>query len=85
MNGGKGPLWPEYFHNWADEELQNVAIKLGCFWQRRDLIHYHQHSLREPGGQWLPHQQGFNADYGKKKPLFAQRKAAGLPGQEVIA
>ncbi len=85
VNGGKGPLWPEYFHNWADEELQNVAIKLGCFWQRRDLIHYHNHSLRMQGGKWLPHQQGFNADYMKMEPLFRKRQAAGFPGHEVIA
>ncbi len=84
VNGGRGPFWPEYFHNWCDQEVQEVAIKLGVFWQRRDLIHYHNHSRRQ-GGPWLEHQKGFDADYVKMKPLFEKRKAAGWPGHEAIA
>lgn len=83
-NQGRGPLWPEYFHNWADEELQLVATKLGCFWQRPDIIHYHEHAMRKPGGKWQSHQSGFSADYRKHEPLFRQRKAAGFPGSEPL-
>jgi len=83
INQGNGPLWPEYFHNWVDEELQNVAIKYGCFWQRRDLTHYHNHCVRTTG-QWAPHLAGATADYHKFEPLFRARKAAGFPGSEPL-
>lgn len=46
MNGGAGPLWPEYTHCFEDEELQNVAQKLGVFWQRPELTHLHHHWMR---------------------------------------
>jgi len=83
INQGQGPLWHEYHHNWADEELQNVAIKYGCFWQRRDLIHYHDHARRK-GGQWKEHQRGFDSDYTRMKPLFEARKGYGFPGSEPL-
>jgi hypothetical protein len=82
INQGEGPFWREYRHNWADEELQLVAQKLGVLWQRPDLIHLHRHSLRHPGGQWAPHQQGFSRDYREFQPLFNARKAAGFPGSQ---
>lgn len=79
INGGQGPLWHEYRHNWADEELQCVAQSLGVLWQRRDLIHYHAHSMRLRG-KWDPHQHWFGADYREKRALFEQRKKMGFPG-----
>lgn len=84
INQGEGPLWREYHHNWADEELQCVAKSLGILWQRRDLIHYHEHSRRKIGGQWLDFQQGFDADYKRMEPVFRARKAAGFPGSEPL-
>jgi len=83
INQGQGPLWMEYHHNWADEELQNVAIKYGCFWQRRDLTHYHNHARRK-GGQWKEHQRGFDSDYTRMKPLFDARKKMNFPGSEPL-
>lgn len=44
--GGKGPLWPEFFHMFVDEHLQRAAQKLGILWQRPDLIHLHRHFMR---------------------------------------
>lgn len=84
INQGHGPLWAEYFHNFEDEELQGVALKNGCLWQRRDLIHYHDHSRRAAGGQWKPHQSGYDADYRRTEPIFRARKAAGFPGSEAL-
>ena len=84
INQGEGPFWNGYRHNWADEELQNVAIKLGILWQRPDLIHLHNHTLRHPGGRLAPHQQGFARDYTTYKPLFKARQAAGFPGSEPL-
>ena len=83
INGGKGPWWPEYRHNWADEELQCVAKSLGVLWQRRDLTHYHDHARRN-GGKWQEHQRWFDADYTRMKPLFDQRKRDGFPGSQPL-
>ncbi len=83
INQGNGPLWPEYFHNWADEELQCVATELGVFWQRPDLTHYHDNPMRH-GKPRAPHLKGVDADYHAKKPLFDSRKAAGFPGSEPL-
>ncbi len=83
INGGAGPWWPEYQHNWADEEMQNVALSLGVLWQRRDLTHYHDHARRK-GGPWQAHQKHFDADYTRMKPLFEKRKAAGFPGSDPV-
>ena len=92
VNGGLGPLNEAYFHNFADEELQCVARKLGVLWQRRDLIHYHQHWARTSRGDrenepaWA---KAINdpklSDWERSKTLFAERKAAGFPGYEPLA
>ena len=85
MYGGVGPLWEGYWHNWEDEELKCVAEKLGVYWTRRDLIHFHDHPLRKAGGQWPEHLKGASADYEKMKPVFEERKRLGFPGHEPIA
>jgi hypothetical protein len=43
INQGKGPLWPEFQHMHVDEALRAVAVKLGVYWERPDLIHFHNH------------------------------------------
>jgi hypothetical protein len=43
INQGKGPLWPEFQHMHVDECLRAVAVKLGVYWERPDLIHFHNH------------------------------------------
>ncbi len=48
-NGGLGPLWPKFYHCFADETLQCVAQQLGVFWQRPDLTHMHNNWARKPG------------------------------------
>lgn len=50
-NQGKGPLWPEFFHMFADEALQQTAIALDVFWQREDLTHLHNHWGRPREGE----------------------------------
>jgi len=46
MYGGAGPLFGNYFHNWADNELYWVARGLDALWERPDLSHYHDHFTR---------------------------------------
>ncbi len=91
--GGKGPMWHEYFHMFNDQELQEVAIKLGVFWQRPDLIQLHRHWGRGPENgigsaakmpEFLRTANGPD-NWRRMKGIFEARKAAGFPGSEVIA
>ena len=87
VNQGKGPFWPEYQHMFADEELQNVAQRMGVLWQRRDLTHHHEHPRRD-GVARTPDFAGeiySSAHWQASKLLFDSRKAAGFPGSECIA
>lgn len=84
LYGGNGPWFDEWWHNWADQELQEVCIRLGIFLQRPDLCHFHDHCLRYPGGKWAPHLQHVSADYTRMKPLFEKRRAEGFPGSEPL-
>jgi hypothetical protein len=84
INGGIGPYWPEYRHNWLDEEIMLVAQRLGVFWQRPDLIHFHDHCMRYPGGKWAPHLQWVSEDYRRMKPIFEARKRMGFPGSNPL-
>ena len=90
MYGGKGPYWPGYTHQFVDQELQEVAIKMGVFWQRRDLTHYHAHALRTEGIEIGPRkplpafliEANSKAHWEKYSALFKEREVAGFPGHE---
>jgi hypothetical protein len=87
--GGKGLWWPEYFHMYADEEMFNIATKLGVLWQRPDLIHYHKHWGRKAGAtkQDCPAflQRANSPEHWREaKALFERRRAAGFPGHEPL-
>ena len=43
---GAGPLWAGYHHNFVDNDIQEVATKLGLFWQNPEFRQIHQHWLR---------------------------------------
>jgi hypothetical protein len=100
MYHGSGPLYNGYYHNFADEELQNVARKLGVFRQRRDLNQEHRHwAQKQPKSathtglagdvrnmpEWA---RKINdpklSDWERSKALFAKRKANGFPGHEPL-
>lgn len=90
VNQGRGPLWPEYFHMFVDEELQAVAEKLGILWQRPDLTQIHHHWGRKPGASRESIPDFLKAvnkkeHWDKYKALFLERQAAGFPGSELIA
>lgn len=100
MYHGSGPMYNGYYHNFADEELQNVARKLGVFWQRRDLVQWHRHwAAARPKSATHTGLSGDvrnmpawaekindpkQSDWDKSKALFAKRKAAGFPGHEPL-
>ena len=88
MYGGAGPLWNGWFHNFADEELQDVSLKQGVFWQRPDIIHEHRHwaykrGSREDCPEWAERIHTPQR-WGKDKALFDRRKVAGFPGHEPL-
>lgn len=92
VNQGRGPLWPDYFHCFADEELQHVATRLGVLWQRPDLVHLHKHWGRGPdntigNAASMPaflKRANSSEEWKKAKALFTQRKAAGFPGSNPL-
>lgn len=84
MYGGEGPLWSGWQHCYVDEELQNVAKRLGVLWQRQDLVHKHNHWQRVDGVEPM-HLKDKNPTLHTDRPLFLQRQAAGFPGHEPIA
>jgi len=93
MYGGQGPLFPGYRHMFVDEEAQEVAIKMGVFWQRRDLVQKHRHWGRGATDKTIvthpripPHLEQWNTPehWRQAKLLFESRKAAAFPGHEPI-
>ena len=86
-NGGVGPLWPEYTHCFVDNEIMDVAQRLGVFWQRRDLAHMHQHWARPEIKGQMPHflaEANSVGHWNRFKALYDQRRAAGFPGHEPL-
>lgn len=96
MYGGAGPLYPGYRHMFVDEEAQEVATKMGVFWQRRELTQRHNHWGRGETDQTViemkpgtipPHLEQWNTTkhWQESKAFFLSRKAAGFPGHAPIA
>ena len=87
--GGKGPLWPEYTHCFADEEWQLVAQRYGVFWQRPDLSQHHENWARARGNPAdrpaFLDEANSPEHWRKYQALFNQRKADGFPGSELLA
>jgi hypothetical protein len=93
MYQGNGPLFSGYKHMYVDEEAQEVALRMGVFWQRRDLIQRHNHWGRGENDKSLvrdpvlpPHLLKWNTKehWDESKKLFLERRAAGFPGHEPL-
>lgn len=86
--GGRGPTWPDYHQFFADEEVQQVALRLGVFWQRPDLTQLHLHWSRTDGTPGVdpraPYQKA-NSDrwWQVDKALFELRRSLGWPSHQV--
>lgn len=83
--GGNGPFYEGYRHCFLDNELQDVAKMLGCFWQRPDLTHRHEHWSwsGKPMPEFL-RDANSAAHWAKYQGLYLSRKAAGFPGHELL-
>jgi hypothetical protein len=92
MYQGKGPMFEGYLHMFGDEELQNVAQRLGVLWQRRDLTHLHKHYFRTEkgavdfGAPIPPHMIEWNSrkHWIDSQALFNSRRVFGFPGHEPL-
>jgi hypothetical protein len=86
MYGGNGPMHDAYTHMGVDEELQAVASLLGVLWQRRELIHQHEHWGRQPGGRAPEFLRDANspAHWNRYKAIFEGRRSLGFPGHEPL-
>lgn len=78
--GGRGPLWPEYRHNWADHELRWVARGLDVLFDRPDVCQRHEHFTKsgEPApAHW---EASVAANDRHDVELFIARLWRGFPG-----
>lgn len=75
--GGRGPLWPEFRHQFVDEALQVYAQSLGVFLQRPDLTHYHAHAQRDGKSRPAPHMAEWNSQkhWQESKAIFERLKS----------
>lgn len=78
-NGGRGAFWPEYQHFFCTAELQIVTTKLGKFWQRPDIIQYHDHFIRNGSAMTDYQERARSGPWSKDQQLFERRKEMGFP------
>lgn len=84
MYGGRGVMFPEYRHNWADNEVYWLARCGGALWERPDLTQHHEHFSREKGSEpayWSASAREFDR---LDAELFVSRAWAGFPGHESV-
>jgi hypothetical protein len=80
INQGQGPGWEEYYHYYWDRELQEVAKKLGVFWQRPDLKQEHRHWSRLGNSSMPEHLTEPTKRLEQDKALYESRLKLGFPG-----
>jgi hypothetical protein len=81
INQGKGPMWEEYWHMWADTELYQVATKYNCLWIRGDLKQYHEHRLR---GTHKFHPTIPSGNTKQAEKIYRDRKSNNFPNSEPL-
>jgi hypothetical protein len=81
INGGKGPVWPEYRHYFDDTELGCVADALGVLWRRPEYGQRHDHWTLK-GNERPAHLAQAGEGWARARALFKERQAAGFPGSE---
>lgn len=80
---GMGPWWRMYHHFFGDEELKNVAERLGVLWQRKDLTHFHHHHSRY--GESCALHGAIQPYWEQDEALFRRRQSENFPGHQPLA
>lgn len=79
--GGRHPTCELYAHFYADQEVMEVAERLGVLWWRPELTQLHRH-WSFGHGQIAPHQEANQRHWDFDRKLFFERKAQGFPGSD---
>lgn len=84
--GGRGPYCEEYFQLFEDQELHDVASRLGVLWMRRDLMHFHHHWRRARGDDAAPpaYLEASLRRESESRAIYERRRAAGFPGSAAL-
>lgn len=82
--GGSGAMSSDYFHFYSDEELFEVATKLGVLSMRPDYQQFHKHWSWGHGKQTSYQKKNSEGHWEKDKATFMKRKALGFPGSEPL-
>lgn len=83
--GGNGPFSTRYFQYYGDEELRNVAEAQQVLWQRKDLVQYHHHYIRQDGPKKTDYQaKNENLYFKKDGEVFKSRKERGFPDASAL-
>jgi len=78
---GNGPYWEGYFHYFSDQEIQEAAILMDAFQQRKNISQYHDHWQRGKDGR-PSHLDTALANHKEDKRMFNLRQSNKFPGHE---
>lgn len=76
---GRGPYYSGYQQFFGDQELMNVAQRMGKLWMHTGLTQRHEHWLR-PGIAKLDYQTANDRFWDQDKATYYWRKSQGFPG-----
>lgn len=86
MYGGNGPLFAGYHHNFVDNELQEVAVRMGVLWQRPDLCQKHNNWMWTTKVRPAFLDKAYSQpEWDKAQGLFFSRRAQNFPGHEPLS
>lgn len=81
---GQGPLYPGYHHVYVDQELYEVANRLELYWERPDIVQFHDTWKISPERYRPEHLTHIPVHLEADAALFKERAAAGFPGSELL-
>lgn len=82
---GQGPYCRDYFQLYEDQELHDVAEKLGALWKRPDLSHFHEHWQRAAADARPPaYLEASLSREAQSRAIYQRRRDGGFPGHEPV-
>lgn len=75
---GEGPMYPGYFHHFADTELAEVAKAQGCWFANEDLMHDHLY-FRWAGLPKPSYRRNIRRAHPHDRELYRTRRQRGFP------
>lgn len=84
INGGRGLYWPEYNHYFADQEIREVAERLGKFHLHTSLKIYHDHHTRGGrDGLTAQNRAHTQSKHERDRQIYNSRLSANFPNHEL--